>query len=63
MHYRLLRGCCGSDISGSANGKDALHVYEVQYDGLEKPVILFLNRYDEDAPKAPAGFGFAREKI
>lgn len=39
--------------------KGLLDVYEVSYEGLEEPVILFINMYDSDTLKVPVGFTLA----
>jgi hypothetical protein len=37
-------------------GLGLLDLYEVTYEGLEQPVILYLDMYDEGPVAAPAGF-------
>jgi hypothetical protein len=32
--------------------------YEVKYDGIEKPIIFYINMYDFGELKAPKGFTF-----
>ena len=38
-----------------------LDQYEVTYEGLARPVLLYLNMYDPGEARAPAGFTFAEE--
>lgn len=58
----LLRGPQGQRLQyrrrGSTKGPDEtiLDMYEVTYEGLEKPIVLFLDGYHYTEPKAPAGF-------
>jgi hypothetical protein len=36
-----------------------LDMYQVTYDGLEKPVTLYLDMYRHEDPRVPAGFRLA----
>lgn len=56
VRYRRLGSCCEFNVRGGGTG--ALDAYEVTYDGLERPVVLFLEFYSEaqQAPPPPEGF-------
>ena len=56
--YHRTGSCCGFETENGIQGYGMLDKYEVSYDGLEKPVILYLNMYDphEGTPIAPRGF-------
>jgi len=47
----VRRGCCSPPFTGGV-----LDMYEVTYDGLQKPVTLYLDMYHREDPRAPAGF-------
>jgi hypothetical protein len=42
-------------------GKAQLDQWEIKYDGLEKPIIIYLNGYDYEEPKCPIGLNFKKE--
>ncbi len=39
-------------------GSGLLDKYEVKYEGIENPVILYINMYNKGKLKAPKGFTF-----
>lgn len=41
-------------------GKAMLDKWEIKYEGLEKPIIIFLNGYDYEQPKCPKGLSFRK---
>lgn len=46
-----------TDNSGEiGSGTGLLDIYEVAYDGLSEPIVLYLNMYDSDTLKIPVGF-------
>ena len=53
---RRLGSCCEFQTPHGFNGMGLLDVYEVTYDGLDAPVRLYLDMYDEEEVRAPAGF-------
>jgi hypothetical protein len=54
-HFRL-GSCCPFRTENAPGGSGRLDAYEVRYPGLAKPVVLYLNLYDHEAPRAPEGF-------
>jgi|SRR5690554_4067240 len=58
IQYRRVSSCCGFKSKSAAFGKGFLDNYEVYYQGLKEPVILYLNGYEFENPKAPIGFSF-----
>lgn len=59
VEYVRLGSCCPVPSKNALYGKNAiLDKYEVKYDGLEKPIILYINMYDYSPLKAPKGFTF-----
>lgn len=56
--YTRTGSCCGFETEYGIQGYGMLDKYEVSYQGLEKPVILYLNMYDphKGALIAPRGF-------
>lgn len=58
--YNRKGSCCGVKSDNAPMGVALLDIYEVKYDGLEKPVRLYLNMYDPGEMKAPVGFLFRK---
>ena len=60
--YRRLQSCCAFKTPNGFGGVGLLDVYEVTYDGLATPFVLYLNMYDEGEVFVPVGFrgGLAR---
>lgn len=49
--------CCAFRTANAWFGDEALlEAYEVRLPGRKKPVVLYLNTYEWDDPRAPAGF-------
>lgn len=64
VRFRRISSCCKFKSKTAAFGSGFLDKYEVIYQGLSQPIILYLNGYDYEAPKAPFGFTFvAADKI
>jgi len=58
VQFRRISSCCNFKSKSAAFGKGVLDKYEVYYQGLKEPFILYLNGYEYENPKAPAGFTF-----
>ena len=60
IRYQRLGSCCPFKTkSKTARAKSGLmDKYEVYYQGLEKPITLYLNGYEYETPKCPYGFTF-----
>jgi hypothetical protein len=59
VSFQRLGSCCAVKSKNALFGDMALlDKYEVTYDGLEKPIILYINMYDYSPLKAPKGFTF-----
>ncbi len=61
VHYQRMGACCAFDTQAAESGKGFLDQYTLTYDGLEKPVAIFLNMFEEGALQAPLGFSFVHE--
>lgn len=53
-----LGSCCEVKSPNAPFGKAPLDMWEVKYEGLAKPIILYLNGYDYEQPKCPVGLSF-----
>lgn len=62
VHYQRLGHCCPFDSDAAERGKGFLDQYELIYDGLAKPLILYLNMFEEAQLIAPLGFTIAKDK-
>ncbi|MDJ1479302.1 hypothetical protein QNI16_02325 [Cytophagaceae bacterium YF14B1] len=59
--YIRLGSCCAFKTpNGIIDNTGLLDKYEVRYEGLSKPVILYLNMYDSGDMKAPVNFGYKK---
>jgi hypothetical protein len=61
QYLNALRGPAGQPLRSSRIGSvlsagTVLHIFELSYEGLDKPVPVFLDVYHFESPKAPAGF-------
>lgn len=59
IEYVRTGNCCSFDTPRGFLGKGLLDIYEIAYEGLEKPISIYINMYDYDPPKAPTGFTIA----
>ena len=62
VSYRRLGSCCAFKTPNGFGGGGHLDMYEIIYDGLATPRLLYLNMYDEGEVFVPVGFrsGVAR---
>lgn len=54
--YEREGSCCPFETENGFGGLGLLDGYKVEYDGIEKPVTLYLNMYDGGELGAPVGF-------
>ena len=52
--------CCAFNTRNGFSGGGLLDAYEVTYEGLDKPIILYLNFYDYGILRATKGFTFKK---
>ncbi len=62
VHYQRLGHCCPFNTEAAERGKGFLNQYELRYNGLAKPLILYLNMFEAAQLDAPRGLTFTREK-
>jgi hypothetical protein len=60
ISFAKLESCCPFPTKRSEMGAGFLDVYEVKWDGLIKPVILYMNIYEKGALKVPVGFNLKK---
>ena len=62
IYFRRLGSCCPfhSENGISENNIGLLDMYKITYQGLETPIILYINMYDSDVLKVPVGFTLRR---
>lgn len=58
VKFNRIGSCCKFESKTAIFGSGLLDQYEVKYKGLKEPVILYINSYDFETPKAPVGFTF-----
>ena len=57
VSYRRLGSCCPFRTkNGMLGDSGMLDRYEITYESLRTPIVLYLNMYDSDVLKAPVGF-------
>jgi len=60
VKYHRVGSCCPFDSPNGLMGGGMLDRYEVTYEGLNKPIILYINMYDYGVLLAPKGFTFKK---
>jgi hypothetical protein len=58
ISYNRDGSCCPFKTSNGFMGGGMLDAYEVTWEGLEKPITIYINMYDAGALQAPKGFTF-----
>lgn len=59
ISYNRRGSCCMFKTPNGLMGDSGLlDIYEVTWDGLAKPIVLYINMYDPGELKAPKGFTF-----
>ena len=57
ISYQRLGSCCHfSTRNGAIGNSGLLDKYEITYEGLKTPIVLYINMYDSDVLKVPVGF-------
>lgn len=62
LAWRRLGSCCEFETPNGIMGLGLLDLYEVTYEGLDRPVILYLDMYESGPVMAPAGFTLPLEE-
>jgi hypothetical protein len=60
INFTKLESCCPFPTKRSEMGAGFLDVYEVKWEGLKKPVLLYMNIYEKGALKVPVGFSLSK---
>jgi len=60
INFTKLESCCPFPTKRSEMGAGFLDVYEVKWEGLKKPVLLYMNIYEKGALKVPIGFSLSK---
>lgn len=58
IQAQRISSCCEFKSKTAAFGSGLLDKWEITYDGLKSPIILYLNSYDFETPKCPFGLTF-----
>lgn len=58
--FLKLESCCPFPTKKSEMGAGLLDVYEIKWEGLEKPILLYLNIYEKGDLLVPVGFGLKK---
>lgn len=61
--YERRGSCCAFKSPNGMMGMGLLDIYEVKYDGLDKPLIIYINMYDRGQMKAPKGFTYRKYEL
>lgn len=56
LTYQRRGSCCPFSTPQGVLGAGLLDAYQVTYQGLDKPVTIYINFYDPGPPLAPVGF-------
>lgn len=60
VHYQWVGACCVFDDAAAEQGKGFLDHYSLHYEGLTKPLSIYLNMFKTSTPMAPLGFTFSQ---
>lgn len=60
ISFTKLESCCPFPTKRSDMGAGFLDVYEVKWDDLKKPILLYLNIYEKGVLMVPVGFGLKK---
>lgn len=58
LEVNRLGSCCNVKAPLAPFGKAPLDMWEIKYEGLDEPIVLYLNGYDYEQPKCPMGLNF-----
>jgi hypothetical protein len=58
VQAQRISSCCEFKSKTTVFGSGLLDKWEITYDGLKSPIILYLNSYDFGTPKCPFGLTF-----
>ena len=58
--YKKLENCCPFPTKTSDMGAGFLDVYELSWEGLKKPIILYLNIYERGQLMVPVGLSLKK---
>lgn len=61
LSFKKLESCCPFPTKRSEMGAGFLEVYEVTWEGLQKPIRLYLNIYEKGVLMAPIGFSIKKK--
>lgn len=56
LRYQRRGACCGYKSKNGYDGVALVDVYEVTYDGLNKPILVYISFYDSETLYIPQGF-------
>ena len=56
LKFKRLGSCCGYESDGSPFGTALVDIYEVTYNGLKKPINIYISLYDLEPLYIPKGF-------
>jgi hypothetical protein len=60
ISFKKLESCCPFPTKRSEMGAGFLDVYEIKWEGLKNPIILYMNIYEKGYLKVPVGFGLKK---
>lgn len=60
ISYKKLENCCPFPTKNSDMGAGLLDVYELQWEGLKKPITLYLNIYERGILMVPMGLSLKK---
>ena len=56
IKYMRKGSCCPFPSQNGLMGGGLLDMYQVTYEGIHQPILLYFNMYDYVAPQVPPGF-------
>lgn len=56
LEFYRVGSCCAYKSENSAFGKALVDIYSVTYEGLKKPIYIYISFYDKEKLYIPQGF-------
>jgi hypothetical protein len=60
VEAQRLGSCCEFRSKSAAFGHGYLDQWEITYEGVKNPIMLYLNGYDYEKPKCPVNLGYKK---
>ncbi len=56
LKYRIKESCCPYPTKKTEMGAGTIDIFEITWDGLKKPILMYINKYEKGQLMIPMGF-------